>query len=489
MRSFHVEGDDGKSETIKNNSGKNPLARRLPWTTEFQKRIKLFPWWLKYNVGINRQASLKDKIIDLAKISGLDEKNTKKLLRHAVSEFSKNGLGADYYGYHNIDHELEVTYFSLLAADYHLKKGQFSIDDVKAVFVAALFHDFDPLKRFDKPHEDCVETFVRSDNKIGKLVSKFNININIMLALIHRTTYPFKGDMAKYAEKRISLLLTEANIPETDTESRNHFRDLGWFLSICDRIASYCMNDFEYSKKLARLNAHAMGWHPSVINEQSVKYFTSLKEEKNMLDFVMTGIPENYTRNLYNNISEFRHAWENEVTVKNSIRRNDVNLISVIEKCGKSMDLTLKNSIIKLYEEFYDPVILEKAFKRTLDDNEAILISLRTNTGKGDVVGYVKGGSLEKYSLRRGTVDVNYGKKNTAYMEWIKIKPAYWGETGGHLLRSKFLHESKQHGFQFVSSYVHRDVIISRQSKGETIEIVQKYDPDKLDYYRIKLRT
>ena len=44
--------------------------------------------------------------------------------------------------------------FSLLAADYHLKKGQFSIDDVKAVFVAALFHDFDPLKRFDKPHED-----------------------------------------------------------------------------------------------------------------------------------------------------------------------------------------------------------------------------------------------------------------------------------------------------------------------------------------------
>ncbi len=139
--SFQDEGEEIKEME------ENPLARRLPWTTEFQKRIKLFPWWLKYNVGINRQASLKDKIIDLAKISGLDEKNTKKLLRHAVSEFSKNGLGADYYGYHNIDHELEVTYFSLLAADYHLKKGQFSIDDVKAVFVAALFHDFDPREK------------------------------------------------------------------------------------------------------------------------------------------------------------------------------------------------------------------------------------------------------------------------------------------------------------------------------------------------------
>jgi hypothetical protein len=465
----------------------NPLTTRLPWKMEFYKRVKLFPWWLKYNIGINRQATLKDKITDLARISRLDERYTKKLLRHAVSEFSKNGLGADYYGYHNIDHELEVTYFSLLAADYHLKKGEFSINDVKAIFVAALFHDFDPLKRFDKPHEDDVESFVRGDDKIGNLVQKFNVDINIMLALIHRTTYPFKGDMAKYAEKRIDSLLTEANVPESDVESRNHFRNLGWFLSICDRIASYCMNDFEYSMNLARLNAHAMGWHPSVINEQSVKYFTSLKEEKNMLDFVLRGIPENYTLNLYNNISEFRHAWENEVNVKNSIRRNDVNLVSIPEKCGKDMDLTLKNSIIKLYKEFYDPVILEKAFKRTLDDSEAILISLRTNSGKGDVVGYVKGGSLEKYRLRRGTVDANYGKKNTAYMEWIKIKPAYWGETGGHLLRSKFLHESRQQGYQFVSSYVHRDVILSRQSKGETIEIVQKYDPDKLDYYRIKL--
>lgn len=31
--------------------------------------------------------------------------------------------------------------------------------------------------------------------------------------------------------------------------------------------------------------------------------------------------------------------------------------------------------------------------------------------GNEDIVGYVKGGPLEKYGLRRGTFDVNYGKK------------------------------------------------------------------------------
>jgi hypothetical protein len=30
-------------------------------------------------------------------------------------------------------------------------------------------------------------------------------------------------------------------------------------------------------------------------------------------------------------------------------------------------------------------------------------------------------------------------------------------------------------------------VILSRKNRGESIELVQKYDPDKLDYYRIDL--
>jgi len=72
-------------------------------------------------------------------------------------------------------------------------------------------------------------------------------------------------------------------------------------------------------------------------------------------------------------------------------------------------------------------------------------------------------------------------------MEWICIKQGYWGESHGHLLRSTYLKEAKRLGYSYVTSYVHRNVIMNRMDKGETIEIVQKYDPDKLDYYRTDL--
>jgi hypothetical protein len=108
--------------------------------------------------------------------------------------------------------------------------------------------------------------------------------------------------------------------------------------------------------------------------------------------------------------------------------------------------------------------------------------------GEENIVGFAKGGPLKNYHLRRGTYDVNLGKNNTAYMECISIKPGYWGAKGGHLLRVEFLKQAKHRGYTFATSYVHRNVIAHRIKEGENIEIVQKYDPDELDYYRIDLR-
>ena len=119
--------------------------------------------------------------------------------------------------------------------------------------------------------------------------------------------------------------------------------------------------------------------------------------------------------------------------------------------------------------------------------SETILITLRTNEQGGTIVGYVKGGPLEEYKLRRGTYDENNGKNNTAYMEWIRIKPEYLGENAGNVLRYGFVNEARNRGYKFISSYVHRDVIRSRIDKSEAIEVVQKYDPDNLDYYRMDL--
>jgi hypothetical protein len=73
-------------------------------------------------------------------------------------------------------------------------------------------------------------------------------------------------------------------------------------------------------------------------------------------------------------------------------------------------------------------------------------------------------------------------------MQYISIKPGYWGTTGCHLLRVEFLKQAKHRSYSFVTSYVHRHVIAYRIKDDEDIETVQKYDPNKLDYYRIDLK-
>lgn len=479
----------------------NPLAQPLSWQNGLYKRLKLFPWWLRYNIGVAEEAVLKDKIIHLGTSVGLQDKWINRILRHAVSEFSKKGLGSDYYGYHNIDHELEAAYFTLLVVS---NNGANSVvnnnskiytklvqDDIKYLFVAALFHDYDPLKQFDKPHEDSVEWFLRNDKRIKRFIDDIEINIDIVIALIYRTAYPFRGKIAEQAKKRMQELFTDAGIPESDTLKRKHYERLGWLLSVSERIAGYALGNFERARELARRNAHALGWHPSLINEESVKYFSALKEEKEVFEYVLDGLPEIYKNNFFNSIQAFREAWQQEIDIRNSIRAGKTTLVPIVENCvdDNKDNQYLVESIVDIHRQLPAPIrVDEKKFVSTLSDSNTILITLRINDTSGDIVGYVKGGPLENYQLRRGTHDENLGKNNTAYMEYMSIRPGYWGVTGGHLLRLEFLKHSRHRGYSFVTSYVHRQVIVHRIEEGEDIEIVQKYDPDKLDYYRIDLR-
>ncbi|MGA9152345.1 MAG: GNAT family N-acetyltransferase [Candidatus Nitrosopolaris sp.] len=464
----------------------NPLVEPLPWWYRFYRRIRLVPWWLRYNIGMAEQTDLRDKIIELSTSMRLDNKIVSKIIRHAVSEFSKHGLGVDYYGYHNIDHELEVAYFTLLAANGEKRQEyRFSQKDLTTLFLAALFHDYDPLKRFDKPHEDSVERFIRNDTKIKDFIDNLGISIDIVIALIYRTAYPFKGSIAEHSNKRIQELFTSAGIPENDVTIRKHYEDLGWFLSISDRIAGYSLGNFEHSMELARRNAHSLGWHPSVINTESVKYFTSLKEEKEMFERVLDGVSDEYKKNFSDNVMAFREAWAKEVEIKSSIRNKQLDLTTVVEGTHTS-NSNMMESVLNIHKESPAPMTTTvKKFKKSLTDRDAILVTLRLINKDGEIVGYANGGRLENYTLRRGTHDENLGRRNTAYIESICVKPDYWGETGGgRLLRLEFHKEAKHRGCKFVTGYVHREVAIRRINRGESVEIVQKYNPDKLDYYR-----
>jgi len=193
-------------------------AKRLPWWYEHYKRIRLFPWWTRYNIGLTEEASHKDKILELAAKMDFDMKATSRIIRHAVSEFSKNGLGSDYPGYHTINHNLEVAYISLMSAINQKSENKILLKDIKNLFVAALFHDFDPRKEFEKPNEDNIELFIRNDQKLAKLIQSFEIDLNIVIALIHRTTYPFSGAQKEHALKRMNELFNLADIEQDDTD-------------------------------------------------------------------------------------------------------------------------------------------------------------------------------------------------------------------------------------------------------------------------------
>src|SRR6266542_5536758 len=119
---FSVKSEDHSDTTDLINPTKMAIQNPI------YKRLKLFPWWVRYNVGVTRESILKEKIVELAKGLGLDKAHAQRVIRHAISEFSKNGLGSDYYGYHNINHELEVTYYTLLAIIGLQKKYENRLD-------------------------------------------------------------------------------------------------------------------------------------------------------------------------------------------------------------------------------------------------------------------------------------------------------------------------------------------------------------------------
>lgn len=230
----------------------------------------------------------------------------------------------------------------------------------------------------------------------------------------------------------------------------------------------------------------------------------------------LKGTPDKLKKNFLNNVTSFQNLYDEEKRIREMTRKKEIIFVSKVEKIRdgqeidkiSKLDHEVRSRVLDIYNNLPSPLKPgERYFISSLFHPDTILITLRIrnqskkndtqslNTEKNDtnderetIVGYVKGGPLEKCNLRRGTFDENRCKKNTAYMEWICIKPGYWGSTGGHILRRNFLQEAKKMGYEFVTGYVHRDVIMKRINKGEVINVVQKYDPDKLDYYRVDLK-
>jgi hypothetical protein len=417
---------------------------------------------------------------------GLEDDCYVEMLDYTIDLFESQGLGADYYGYHNINHELEVTYVSLLAAKQN--KIQFTDEDLKYIYISALFHDFDPQKNVDKPHEKSVLKFISMDRKLQQLINIAGVDLEIINVLILRTTYPWRGDLKKNAEEQIKQCFRNSELTRNDQQYQEHIMKIGEYLSVIDRISGYALGDFTKSMELAKMNAHALGWRPSLIIKKAVAYFEELlNNETEMLKAILKVIPKEMRKNFFGTVLSFMKIREEEITIQADYSYENLKLVPTIEGIATRKDPKFIKTLYDIFLQLQSPLQFEKEnFEDSVKNPQIIINTLRLNNKNGEIVGFSKGGPLEKYKLREEIRDENYGLGNTVFLEPLALKMGYWGLKGGSEMRHMFIMQSHSMKYKYLTSFALRDVIKSRIDK-ERAEFVTLFNPERWDYYRITI--
>ena len=433
-----------------------------------------------------KTSSMRNEILSLMVENKLEDDCYVEMLDYTIDLFESQGLGTEYYGYHNINHELEVTYVSLLAINQ--KKIQFTEEDIKYLYVAALFHDFDPQKSVDKPHEESVLKFISMDKKLRQLIDDAHIDLEIIKVLILRTTYPWSGKLKENAEIQIKECFNNSEIARNNLPYQEHIMEIGWYLSVVDRISGYALGDFTKSMEMAKMNAHALAWRPSLIVRSAVAYFEELlNKETDMAKGILKVLPKEMRKNFFDTVLSFMKIRQQEITIQADYSYENLKLIPTIESMGTREDPNFIKTLYNIFLELPTPLQFEKEnFEESVKDPQVIINTLRLNDKNGEVIGFSKGGPLENYKLREEIRDENYGLGNTIFLEPLALKMGYWGLKGGSEMRHMFIMQAHSMKFKFLTSFALRDVIRARIDK-EQAEFVTLFDPERWDYYRIKI--
>ncbi|MEX0861459.1 HD domain-containing protein [Nitrosopumilus sp.] len=430
--------------------------------------------------------SMRNEILNQMVQNGLEDDCYVEMLDYTIDLFESQGLGRDYYGYHNINHELEVTYVSLLAKDQ--KKILFTNEDMKYLYVAALFHDFDPQKNVDKPHEESVIKFISMDKKLSQLIKTANIDLEIIKVLILRTTYPWSGELRKNAEMQIKQCFEKSDLTRNNIQYQQHIIEMGWYLSVVDRISGYALGDFSQAMMMAKMNAHALAWKPSLIVRSAVAYFEELlNKEADMTREVLKVLSKEMRKNFFDTVLSFMRIRQQEISIQADCAYENLKFIPTIESMTTREDPNFIKTLYDIFMELPLPLQFQKEkFEESVKDPHVIINTLRLNDKNGEIIGFSKGGPLENYKLREEIRDENYGLENTVFLEPLALKMGYWGLKGGSEMRHMFIMQSHSMKYKYLTSFALRDVIRARIEKEEA-EFVTMFDPERWDYYRIKI--
>jgi len=429
---------------------------------------------------------MRKEILNLMVQNGLKDDCYVEMLDFTIDLFESQGLGTDYYGYHNINHELEVTYVSLLAIKQD--RVQFTDEDIRYLYIAALFHDFDPEKNVDKPHEESVIKFISTDRKLRQLIDTTNIDLEIIKVLILRTSYPWSGEIKKNAEEQIKQCFQNSDLTRNNQQYQKHIIEMGEYLSVTDRISGYALGDFTKAMEMAKMNAHALAWRPSLIIRSSVAYFEELlNKEPDMVKAILKVLPKKMRKNFFNTVLSFMRIRQQEITIQADYAYENLKLVPTIESMATREDSNFIKTLFEIFLELPAPLQFEKeGFEKSIKDPQIIINTLRLNDKNGEIVGFVKGGPLEKYNLREEIRDENYGLGNTIFLEPLALKMGYWGLKGGSEMRHLFIMQAYSMKYKYLTSFALRDVIKARIDR-EQAEFVTLFDPERWDYYRIKI--
>ncbi len=434
--------------------------------------------------------ALREEIQKIMVTNGFERSCYTKILDYTIDLFESKGLGTGYYGYHNIIHELEVTYVTLLAAQWENLNGKFKSSDFPYLFVASLFHDYDPHKEVDKPHEEDAVNFVMTDEKLQSFLNDAGIDRNLVAALILRTTYPWTGEIKQNIERIIDDYLDASDISTDDDKMKEHFRKLGWFLSVSDRIGGYALGNFAKAMEMAQKNAHALAWHPYYTVRRSVAYFEDLlNNDSEMCQSVLHALPKEMRKNFMDNVLSFMKLREQEIQIEASLVYDNIKFVPTIEPMSRRSDPDFINTLAEIHHQLPKPLQFKNNdFTESILDQNTLLNTLRLENNNGPVIGFTKGGPLEEYKLRNDINDENYGMKNTIFMEPLAIRMGYWGQRGGREMRLLFNMQAHSKGYKYLTSFALRDVIANRIKRSDPVEFVKRFDPERWDYYRLRLR-
>ena len=202
---------------------------------------------------------------------------------------------------------------------------------------------------------------------------------------------------------------------------------------------------------------------------------------------ILTVLPKEMRKNFFDTVLSFMKIRQQEITIQADYSYENLKLVPTIENTSIQKDPNFTKTLFDIFLELPKPLQFGKEnFEESISDPETIINTLRLNDRNGEIVGFSKGGPLEKYQLREEIKDKNFGLKNTVFLEPLALKMGYWGLRGGSEMRHMFIMQAHSMKYDYLTSFALRDVIKARIDK-ESAEFVTQFDPERWDYYRIKI--